>query len=523
MQPIPLASGLTGALLLACSIGAQAPPLSGVAFPVANGRDGSVAYNPRTDQYFAAFTVTLPGAKQDNVHGQLFAADGTLGTYVRFNSVSYGSGHQVAAIQGNDAFLIGYAGAFYYGNYVLLTALELDGGVRGPSRLDGANDVFSLDVGGEASPANDGAIVVVDSAVFGTIRAYDVDTAALTAIGNIDLTTSATADSVPRIAAAGGDLGRYLITWQRQDPTAQGDVYAAIVDRDLRVLVPEFPIATSASNERSPEVDGDGTHWVVAYVTTEAGASRTDVACRTVTYDTGIGGAKVGAERIVAGQPGVNEAQPTVAWLGESFLVGFARQFSSGDWDLYATSVEALSCGPCEGEFPIATGPFSERRLQLASERGAGGSGDEAVALWWRQRAAATNLTSARAFRADDGAVRDRRGGCGLGGQAIATCAAVGAPSFGLGLRNAERSAPAWLLLGSTAAPFRCSGCRLVPVPLVAVPFTTDPRGDAALVAPLTEPSLVGQTLFAQWLVAAIGGCPSIGLSFSNALEVTIE
>ncbi|MEM7201332.1 MAG: hypothetical protein AAF628_13755 [Planctomycetota bacterium] len=55
------------------------------------------------------------------------------------------------------------------------------------------------------------------------------------------------------------------------------------------------------------------------------------------------------------------------------------------------------------------------------------------------------------------------------------------------------------------------------------MPFATGPRGDAALKTALSDPSLVGQRLLAQWLVAGPGGCGSVALSFSNALEVTTE
>lgn len=73
----------------------------------------------------------------------------------------------------------------------------------------------------------------------------------------------------------------------------------------------------------------------------------------------------------------------------------------------------------------------------------------------------------------------------------------------------------------ATALP--CGACSLIPTPLAVVPFATGPRGDAALKTALSDPSLVGQRLLAQWLVAGPGGCGSVALSFSNALEVTTE
>ncbi|MEM7205392.1 MAG: hypothetical protein AAF628_34370 [Planctomycetota bacterium] len=531
MQHEVLRGGLAATLVFAVGVDAQSPPVSGPAFSVAMGSDGAVTYDPRSGLYFAAFSQ--PGYfVASAATGRFFSADGTRRGLLDLSNSRYSvvGPPRVAAIQGQDHVLAAYPGRIYYGSYVLLATTNPAGGVRGPTALDGVTDVLSVDVGGEAGAAYTGALVVVDvDATFGdVIRVYDVDTERLRSVASLDLTTAATSDFDPKLPASGGQAGRYLVTWRRYNPATGSDIYGAIVDRDLRVLVAELPIASTVAQERDAEVDGDGVHWVVAYVTSNPPISgATDVVCRTVTYNATTGTAHVGAQRRVAAQPGVNESEPAVAWLGESFLVGFGRQSSRGDWDVFASSVDAIGCGPCEGEFLIAAEPQSESAIQLASHRSSGGVGDEAVALWWQYQGPylTAPLTSARPFRAADGAVRELGGGCGTGGHAVASCAAVGATTFGLGLRQAAPLAPAWLVLGATAAPFPCGRCALVPAPLIAVPFSTDERGDASFVAALSEPSLVGQSLFTQWLVAATapGGCPSARMSLSNALDVTVE
>ncbi|MEM7203343.1 MAG: hypothetical protein AAF628_23975 [Planctomycetota bacterium] len=84
------------------------------------------------------------------------------------------------------------------------------------------------------------------------------------------------------------------------------------------------------------------------------------------------------------------------------------------------------------------------------------------MAVWSTSRSYYAQFTSARGFHARDGQVRDLGGGCGGGGRATATCAAVGAAAFGLGLRHAAPASSTWLVLGTAATAVPCGGCTLL-------------------------------------------------------------
>ena len=173
---------------------------------------------------------------------------------------------------------------------------------------------------------------------------------------------------------------------------------------------------------------------------------------------------------------------------------------------------------PCEGTFPIAslTNTLNSLDIRMASGRG----GERGLLAWFGEN----SVTETFAFLASDGEVQNLGGGCGAGGTAAATCAAPGTPAFGVRLQHAEPNAQAWLMVGATPANFACGPCAVVPLPVAALPAALDVHGNAEFSFALpANPSLSGQSLLAQWFVAAPGGCAGPNWSFSNGLGVTIE
>lgn len=498
------------------------------------GSRPDVAYNASIDRYLAAW---------DNnwvAETILVRPNGTLGArgylpgpnHVGFgyHNINYTGDPRVAAIQSGTAkFAVVSGGGLWVSYFPLLSAVDAQGRVTGTMAVDpNWPDLESIDVGGEATTLDDDVIVVFnDISVSGLIRLAECNPATLTTLQLIDLTTTPGLDRWVAIASTGGLPGRYLITWERQ-ANGNPDIYGAIVDRDLNVLVRPFPIAQTTDFERFADVDGDGTNWIVAYERASSNISGDhDVLCRRVTYDARSGAAYVSGAVVVEGDVGDDETRPTVSWSGESVQIAFSDR--GGVSGLYVTSLESFQCVPCEGESRVqaSTGysfPPSIRvypNIRVASTGASGSQAQGGLRVWVGPNSEIFGET----FAVHDGAVRDLGGGCGAGGEAGATCAAVGAPAFGLRVQHAAPAATSWLVLG-VAPPvnFACGPCTLVPNPVAVLPALTDALGNAEVAFQLgNDPSQRGAMLQAQWLVIAPGGCSALGLSLSNAIEVTIE
>jgi hypothetical protein len=303
--------------------------------------------------------------------------------------------------------------------------------------------------------------------------------------------------------------------------------------------VPRFPIAAAGSDEDLPDVDGDGTHWMVAWQRTNATGDH-DIVCRTVVYDPVSGTAALGAERVVEGDAGQDELEPAVAWMGESYLIGFVEQFAGADWDVFVRSVESIACQDCEGESLVFNPSTTEDAVAVASQRSGGADDDEALVAWITTTDEPSTqygspyleaFAEQRLFRADDGQVVDLGGGCGAGGSASATCASTKERArFGLRLEGAAPGARAFLALGIAPLGGGCGPCRLATDPFALLPLRTDGVGAASISLPLPPSvSLPGTKFMAQWLVDAPNGCSALDAkaaflySLSNALEITAQ
>jgi len=488
------------------------------------GEDPVAAYNASLGEYFVVWTrvnlsASLSG-RRVALNGALLGAERYLGPGAA-NFLTSAHDASVAPVQTGSARWV--VAALSSRNETHPAYITVDSQGRPLSNVlllepNLAVTSYTIDVGGEATALDDDVIVVYDrrdpsATPVGAIVAVELHPDSLSVLKTEILAEGSDVGTVS-IASTGGLPGRYLITWT-QGPSLGTDVYGAVVDRDLNVLVPAFPIARSAAVERHPQVDGDGTNWVVTYRRDD------DVACRQVAYDPQTVSVSVSASATVYSGPVSNIMRPAVLWNDESCLVGY-RKRSTVNRDLVVESLETFGCRPCEGAFPIAQNVskagFFTSDLGMAAVPG----GDRGILVW--EDGFSFGAVWLQVYSTDDGDVRDLGGGCGQGGVASATCAAVGTSSFGVRVQQAAPASAGWLMLGPSAANFACGPCTLVPVPVVAVPVSLDSVGTAQVTLSVpANPSLRGAALLAQWLVTAPGGCAPLGASFSNALSITIE
>jgi hypothetical protein len=500
--------------------------------------DVDVAYLPGADLYCATWVEHNDSPESGRTTAaRLVASDGTPTGSKLFphGALVYSDRPKVAAVAGVRRFAVAAIGGLEVSEAPRVSAIDEFGNVYEPPSLFVGPDSESIDLGGEATAIADDFLLAYSD--YASISLVQIDVLTLEIVATLAL-TPASNDRAVAISKTGGLPGRYLVVWRRGTGSA-GDVFGAIVSRDLDVLVPPFAIAATSAQEDAPEVDGDGTHWAVAFERVNASGDG-DIVCRGVSYDAQNGTVTLGAERTIEGDVGQEEREPTVAWMGESYLVGFIEQFSGSDWDVFVRSVDSITCANCEGESVVFNPVTNEEAVALASQRAAGDPGDEALITWVTRTSQTSPQYGApfvvgnvqdRLFRADDGVVVDLGGGCGAGGVASATCASSAETArFGLRLEAAAPSTRAFLALGVAPLGVGCGPCRSIADPFRLIVARTDASGAASVSLPLPPSvSLPGTKFLAQWLVDAPNGCsaldakPGFVHSVSNALEITVQ
>jgi hypothetical protein len=288
------------------------------------------------------------------------------------------------------------------------------------------------------------------------------------------------------------------------------------------------PIDSATGSGENPEVDGNGTDWVVAW---QHGSSNRDVFVRGVS----VGGTPAALitspiVQVTAGLPLYDEIDPSVIWTGGSALVGWDYRALPLFGDTAAVaSLDPFHCAPCEGVvFPASVGGADSSPFGCSAASGAGPADDALLVFGSITPQSPTNADiTAQFWRSADGVVTSLGGRCGTGGTALAPCARVPNASFTHRLKGASPNAGTLLLQALGQEADVCGPCTRIPAlsTMVAMFFVTDVLGNAS--APSTIPNntaLRGLTLFEQWLTLRAGGaCPGWDVDMSNALRVVIE
>ncbi|MEM7205951.1 MAG: hypothetical protein AAF628_37195 [Planctomycetota bacterium] len=524
-----LVGGLCGVSSAAGPGGGSGGAPLGAIRTIANGWRPSVAYDAAADQYCVVWRVLAAGAGlPDVIYGQRLDRVGNpVGSVFSIYSGAGVGEPRVADVGAREAFVVLWSGR---GGLQAATVRAATGAVSAPAVAPTAGPVLSPDLA-NAVAGSDTAVAVWSAG--DEVRGIPVmlDSAVQPPRFGAEQTIGAgTVTSRPSISQSGGTRGRYLVVWS-SDSFFTGqpeDVVGAVIDAGANVLLPQFGIADTASDEANPHVDGNGNRWVVAYGEQSGPFFPSyGIRCRGVELDAFSGGVTITPQVALRDAQRVDWRVESVAWLGRSVLLGYSSSLSSA----YVQSVDPFTCRSCEGEFVLAGGSSPGTSVAIASQRGTHpAAGDQAMVAWLSATSGSTGVSVAyQRFRADDGVTTDLGGGCGKGGTAFATCARMGNSSFAPQLRLAQPRRAAWLLLSGTRADFRCGPCTVIPNAgraflAPAAGGGTDARGGARVrfqIPPWV--ALSGATFYQQWLVADDMAAPCVGLSLSNALRVQIE
>lgn len=464
-------------------------------------------------------------AANSDVMGQRISASGgligpTLG--LESNTSTVVGNPRVGTVRGTSSFLVAYAtGGDVFVRTVSAVAVSIGTEV---AIATGSNNQTSPEVGSDTvAGTGAGAIVVWRDQTADIIY---VRTVAITGgnpiLGTTQVVASNTGDNFATVSRSGGERGVWMIVWQRLTSVGTGgvDVWGRPWSR-TGFLAPAQVLVNESVTLGSPAIDGDGHDFVLAYerVTTQS----IDVVARPLTVR--AGSVVVGTAAAVA-DTSLDEAGPSVAWLGQSVLVAWQQALDPSNHDAYVRSIDPYTCWGCEGTAGVGVTSEWQGSVEVSSELAGGEPNGGGGAMVWRSLWSASSTSDVRFARYDDldGIVVREATPCGTNGEAAASCARRGNAAFQLRLRHGTNYSPAVVLVGFDRADWDCGPCVLVPEPLTAFLSMRfpEPDGTHSLFIPLPL-NVASLPIYVQWgtTSATTAGC--FGFDLSSAIRLTIQ
>jgi hypothetical protein len=484
----------------------------------------AVAYDVTNDVYFVAWDHE-PGGGLHELRGALVSA--ATGAVVASSLIGMNNTLEYQASVGNvnasDRFLLAYhsnAGGVPFAEVRAYAVSAVTGAQSGGLTVIGTgNSAHSRpDVGGVRNGSNDAALVVWKEDGFGLRGAQvTVETTGAPILDATFTVTSDPGDDNPAVSHAAGALGSpYAVVWERA-----GDIWGRAIDSDGNELAPERQITLPLgfNVKARPDVDGDGTDFVVAWEREESLASPfRDVYAAPVTLAGGL--LSVGTVVAIEANADDDERNPAVAFAGDKSFVAYVD--TDGTDNVYVKGVATLTAEVCEVGMALNT-PAEDRAPALASEWAGGSSAGDGLYVAWR----GDEILGQRLEAFGGGVVTDLGGGCADGGTMDSKGpAAVGNQDFTLGLTGSGGSL-ALLSISLPTLPFICGSCETivlgsfldVPAPIAG--------GKASLPVPIPfDSALAGVQVHAQWTALGIATSPCAlfpNVASSNRLEIGIE
>lgn len=510
-------------------------PLLGSTITVANTgtgeQDPDVAFDATNGIYLVVYEYVFSASDTD-IYAQRVGPDGALvGTRITIDASALNDiDPQVANVTLRNRFVVVWNRRLTGHGDVLGCSVDAATGAATPTvgLVVDSDDVGRVDVGGEATDADQDALCVWDN---GTQDRIDAGQIGVNPDGSIflqDVTTIASTNVLnPRISKSGGTTGRHLIVWMHDFGIGDYDPHGAVVDRELTLLVPFVSFDSAVNNTASVEADGDGVSWIAAWHVKEPSTVQNDIAARSVQF-VSPGSAVLGSGIVlVSAVSNVNESNPSVCWTGDATVVGYESSAIAGSSQNYVHSIDSVSCADCAGRTRVVTSLSDDYGITGASRRSGGEAVDEA--LFAVERRGANPDVMAIRWRSDDGVSTVVSPSCGSkGGSIYANCARAGYAGFAVRCIDAVPNTTAILVLSRHQSSIVCGPCRFVPDPYAGyVHFASTDSGGAASFATAIPPSVAafGVDFFLQWILVepVTPGCYLFGSDLSPALRTVIE
>lgn len=482
-------------------------------------RSPDLAWDATSGRWLAVWQRIFSGTNAD-IRGQFFDTNGALiGSFfaIESNTATYAYEAAVANINGANAFVVayGYGGDVFARGVIAATgALTAEIGVA-----TGSDNQGNVALGSEAMDFAGGeALAVWRNLTTSSIQCRPIAHNGVALVLGTTLTVDAgSLTNAPAVSRSGGEPGRLLITWPRITP---GDIYGRVWQRGNTLLTPATLLVDETRPCSAPATDGDGTNWVLAYSRREATGTRNDVLAMPVRYASF--GAITGTAEIIADDPLDDESGSSVGWLGNSALVAWMDEVGTGSYDTYVRSVDPFGCTNCEGTYSLGVTAADERDARVYTKFSSGGFGSRDAALVWGALVSGVGDVLFQQWRAQHGAYTSLGGGCGSGGQALASCATNPNSSFRVRLRSGRGSTTVWGIISFDRNDYVCSPCTLIADPFSGAVWSqaSNSFGDVSLNLPI--PTGSGGVQFYLQYVSLQPSC-ALGIETSSAIRVGIE
>jgi hypothetical protein len=503
-------------------------------------RNPEVAYDVTNDLFLVVFERIFSSTDSD-IHGQRVSSAGALvGTRVYVeNTVTNCFGPSVANSNVTNQFVVSWSRSSD------IEARGVDAASAALSAVivvaGGADTQIQADLGGEATLADDDVLCTWWNTTQGRIEAAQIGFNPDNSLFAWDTTTVYESGTVPpsnpRISKGGGTTGNHMIVFQ-VDYTTDNDPAFCIVSRELSLLATRTSLETAFSEQRFPEVDGDGMQWVVAWETEDpAFPTSNDIVCRGVVWNphatAGQQSSFTSGITSVTADANDDETYPFVVKTGSSALVGWTDADGINFFSTYFKSLDPASCQPCEQTTQYAlVGSLPIDIAGTGASTMSGGGDDDRVLLVLETDNTVTPPVrdiQAQLWESADGTTVALGGSCGNSAGTLRTnCARVGNASFALALQGAGSNTPAFAVVSRNAISMRCGPCRMIADPYTgfAQLATTNAAGSASLSLPIPNvASIRGIDFHVQWIVAepVSPACAVFGADMTQAVRLTIQ
>ncbi len=516
-------------------------PFIGSTKVVGSGYDENfpdVAYDATEDEFLVVWQRSFSSQDIDIRGRRLDGLGNPIGLLllIETDNDQLGVGPSVGSAGSAGAFLVAWQQSILiFGSYdIRARAVGVGTGALGtPATLNVGNlSANSADVGDSST---DGRVLVAWSEFGGGIRARVPEVLSNLTLyfglfggpGVITVATT-TGDVQPAVSKSGSASSVWAVVWQRngQTPSDDSQIAARMIRSDSALVSSTVYTGLASRDEATPDVDGDGSRFMVAYARDESSSSNLgDIIAQPLLFDGTT--ASFGAPAVVHDSPNDNDFLPAIAYTGNAYVVAWQDDSIDPPYEVRAAVIDALDGEPCGTHFGVpSVGAGQETQPRIASKYKSPGDPNSQVVITLLKGTIddADQSVQAAVYETRTGIAVDLGGGCPAEAEYIATCIASNTTS-----KHELHSAPPFtsvFLLGSVpSTPFPCDGCTLFPNPFTGFLLNgfTDSDGRDRLEI-FVPPGLDGSVLHFQWALATPSpGCSVFSVDLSNALEVTIQ
>jgi hypothetical protein len=496
--------------------------------------DPDVAFDAGDNHYLVVWERRFSLTDID-VRGRLLEPDGSVAVSLIHieSTAALANAPSVATVRDSDTYFVAWqeAPSFLSVFNIRGRSVEVhDGNLSDAITVSATgNQELEPDVGGDKSLTDDDAFVVWTEQGVG-IRGAQVtvppDGATPFVLSTHTIEPEGAQALVnPAISKSSGEDLRFVVVWQAVSASTDA-IYARAMTRNGTLLGTRQPVSffvTGLSDDKEPDVDGDGTRFVAVWQREEGISSDVfDVYARAMTFENGDLQLDFGIDAI-ENDDDDDETAPSITYTGEQYVVAYTDQDSYSN--VYLKIIDPYTCSVCAVESHPGDLGIDEHSPAITSMYHGGWSGgtfDDSLVVWESFEGGDADVLG-HLFESPAG-VESLGGDCGQAGVAVAPCPYGGNDLFRPRLLDGPASAPVLLAFGFQQAPFACGPCTLWPNlgTAAVLSTTTDADGEASIVIPVPA-SVVGETFTLQWAAPSGDACPLFGVDLSNGVELVIQ